>query len=73
MTFKVIRGQGQGEEMTSVPIGTILCDYDYVTDYYCWWYYFSYCSLIVITVVAMVGFYVYDCSKRKLIWIKFGM
>jgi len=23
MTFKVIRGQGQGEEMTSVPIGTI--------------------------------------------------
>ena len=22
MTFKVIRGQGQGEEMTSVPIGT---------------------------------------------------
>jgi len=23
MTFKVIRGQGQGQEMTSVPIGTI--------------------------------------------------
>jgi len=23
MTFKVIRGQGQGQEMTSVPLGTI--------------------------------------------------
>jgi len=25
MTFKVIQGQGQGQEMTSVPLGTILC------------------------------------------------
>jgi len=23
MTFKVIRGQGQGQEITSVPLGTI--------------------------------------------------
>ena len=27
MTFKFIRGQGQGQEMTSVPLGTILLLY----------------------------------------------
>jgi len=27
MTFKVIRGQGQGQEMTLVPIRTILTEY----------------------------------------------
>ena len=31
MTFKVIQGQGQGQEMTSVPLGTILLIFWVVT------------------------------------------